>query len=94
MIRHSLIIPSPRGVAISLLILTPSRKPGAGGDQPTQDVLLADDIDLETNAKRGKGLRQKEDHFPATIRREYIISNGWGPTLISPRNGLSHAPNK
>jgi hypothetical protein len=34
------------------------------------------------------------NHFPATIRLEYIISNGSGLTLISPRNGLSNAPSK
>ena len=35
-----------------------------------------------------------QDHFPASIRLEYIISNGWGPTLISARNGLSNAANR
>jgi hypothetical protein len=44
--------------------------------------------------KKRQRLRQNENHFPATIRREYIIWNGWDPTLISPRNGLSNAPNK
>jgi hypothetical protein len=34
------------------------------------------------------------DHFPTIIRFEYIISNAWGPTLISPRNGLSKAPKR
>jgi hypothetical protein len=33
-------------------------------------------------------------HLSPPILFEYMISNGWGPTLISPRKGLSNAPNR